>query len=352
MNRNYTLDVLKLVFAYIVAFFHVGTTISPGPTVAVQIFFILSGFFLAQKFYRSDPDYTAWNYTLDHVKGLYPHYLFSHLVFFLYLLARAVLYFLRSPSADGAWEILRSCYNQIPDLLFLQSSYTFHDSINYPLWQISALLIAGYFVFALLRYNEKLSRQILFPGAVLMLLSLLQSGVDLWANFGPIYLPLLRAFGPMCIGVLTFYFSTTRYWADLQRHGTLLNLCALLGLAGIFVFGDHANIFQISMPVVILSCWMEDSWLNFLQNRRCFRYCGKFSYAVYLNHALIERITCARLFPNIRPLGPRELLVYFLLLTVYSMLTQFLVEKGMAWLRSRKITDSAATHPNSDTPQR
>ena len=34
----------------------------------------------------------------------------------------------------------------------------FHDSVNYPLWQLSALLIAGYFVFALLRQKEALAQ--------------------------------------------------------------------------------------------------------------------------------------------------------------------------------------------------
>ena len=49
-KRIYSIDVLKLVFAYIIAFFHFGTTIAPGPTVAVQVFFIISGFFLGKKF--------------------------------------------------------------------------------------------------------------------------------------------------------------------------------------------------------------------------------------------------------------------------------------------------------------
>lgn len=342
MNRNYTLDVLKLVLAYVVAFFHVGAAISPGPTVAVSMFFIFSGFFLARKFYRSEATYSAWSYTVDHIRGLYPHYLFSHVVLFLYLLARAVLYFLRDPSAEGLREILLSFYNQVPDLLFLQSSYTFHDSINYPLWQISALLIAGYFVFALLRYNDKLSRRILFPASILMLLSLLQSGVDLWANYGPIYLPLLRAFGPLCIGVLTYYFTTTEYWQRLLRHRTCLNLAACLGLIGIIAFGEHGNIYLIATPVIILGCQPEGSWLNLLLNRRIFRHCGKLSYAVYLNHALIERITCARLFPNVRPLGARGLLVYFLLLTGYSVVTMLLVERGTAWLKARRASRQTA----------
>lgn len=337
MKRNYSLDVMKLVFAYIVALFHFGITIPPGAGVSVEIFFIISGFFLARKFYSvQDANYSAWNYTLHHVKQLLPHYLFSHLVLFLYLLARMMLYFFKAPSFDGFWEILRFFYNQIPDLVFLQSSFTFHDSINYPLWQISALLISGYFIFALLRQNEPLSRRIIFPIAILMVQSLLASGVDLWDNFGPLYLPLLRAFGPMCIGVLTYYFTTTAQFAQVQKQRVLLNLCSVLGLAGIFLFGNQGSIFLITTPVILMACWTEKSWINVLLNHRWMRSFGKLSYAVYLNHALIERFTKARVFPYVQTYGVREYLTYFLLLTVYSIFTMIFVEKLTQRIQARK----------------
>lgn len=68
-RRVYALDVLKLFLAYVVAYFHGSMEFRPGPTLAVQIFFMISGFFLARKFYdRSFADhgaaYSAWNYTV------------------------------------------------------------------------------------------------------------------------------------------------------------------------------------------------------------------------------------------------------------------------------------------------
>lgn len=341
--RMYSLDLLKLVLAYAIAFFHVGTHVAPGSTAAVQIFFVISGFFLGRKFYsRRDGDYTAWQYTLDHVRGLYPHYLFSHLAFFAYLTARAVYYFLLSPSWEAMGELIQSFYSQIPDLLLVQSAYTSYPSINYPLWQLSALLIAGYFVFALLRWNESLSRQILFPGAILMLLSLLNTGVALDGNYGLIFLPLFRAFGPLCLGVLTWYFTTTESYAALCRHKLLLNLFGLVGLVGIFAWETYYNIFLLGTMTVLLCCCQPDSWLNRLFNHRCFCHCGKLSYAIYLNQALIERFVCARLFPN-QELGGKGNLVFFLLLTIYSVVTMVFVDRFMGWLKSKH----RSTIPNS-----
>lgn len=331
-KRIYSLDVLKLVFAYVIAYFHFGYTIAPGPTITVQIFFIISGFFLAKKFYsRSYPSqgkaYNQWNYTLDHVKSIYPHYFFSLAVIFLYMLSRSVLYLLKEPTFDKLSAICLDIYKQIPDLLLLQSSYYFHDSYNYPLWQLSALVIAGYFVYGLLCHNEKLSRELIFPAAIFMIQSLLHTGVDIWSNYGFFYVPLLRAFSPLCIGVLAYYFTTTPYYEKLKSKKILFNIVSILSLVTIFVYQDYANIFLLTTVILVWACWDENSWINALLNHKIFRHAGNLSYAIYLNHALIARYLQARVFSRIEAPVWQQNLVYFILLTVYSALTLFLVEK-------------------------
>lgn len=343
MKRVYSLDFLKLVLAYVIAFFHFGTTIAPGPTITVQIFFIFSGFFLAKKYYsRSHSDggaaYDQWHYTLDHVRSVYPHYLLSVGMFFLYTLARALVYLVLEPSWESLGQIALSVYNQIPDLLLLQSAYHYHDSLNYPLWQLSALLIAGYFVYGLLCWNEKLSRKLVFPAAILMIHSLLYTGVDLWGNVGPFYIPLLRAFSPLCIGVLAYYFTTTPYYEALKRKKIPFNLAVCYALVTIFVYADHANIFLVTAVVVLWGCWEESTWLNKVMNHKIFRHCGGLSLAVYMNHALIARFLEARVYIPLETAGtPAPLwqknLTYFAIVTACSAATLFLTE---TWKLRRK----------------
>lgn len=331
MKRSYSLDFFKLLFAYVIAFFHFGTPIAPGPTVTVQLFFFISGFFLARKYYaRSHADggstYSPWRYTLDHVKGLYPHYLFSYIVFLLYNTARALVDLLRAPSFEQLREILLSFYDQIPNLLFLQSAYTFHDSMNYPLWQLSALLIGGYFVYTLLCTNEKLSRTLIFPAAILMLLSLTASGVSFDANYGPVYIPLLRAFCGLGYGVLIFYFTTTHQWEALRSRRVLLDLASVLSVLCIFFFADHGNIHFITGPLLILGCLEEHSLLNRLLDRPLFRHAGKLSLSIYVNHALICRFIHGFLSTRLPLTQPQQCLLYFTLLTAYSVFTLLTVE--------------------------
>lgn len=338
MKRIYSLDFLKLYFAYVVAFFHFGTDIPPGTTVAVQVFFIVSGFFLGKKYYaRSHGDrgasYDQWNYTLDHVKSLYPHYILSLLVFLAYVLTRAAVHFVLNPSweklADMAYEI----YNQIPAVFLLQSAYKFHDSLNYPVWQISALVIASYFVYGLLCWDEKKARKLVFPAAILMTLSILETGIDLFGNFGPFYIPLLRAFAPLCVGVLTYYFTMLPAFEKWKQKKIRFNLASVLSLLGIIVYADHAAIFMITTPVLILACYEETSWINAVLNKKAFRNFGNFSYAIYLNHALIARIVEAVLMPRLSLARWQENLLYFVLLTAYSVVTLTLVE---TWKKRNK----------------
>jgi len=343
MKRIYSLDFLKLVFAYVIAFFHFGSTIPPGPTVTVQVFFFISGFFLAKKYYtRSHEDggnrYGPWNYTLDHVKAHYPHYLFAYAAYLLYNIARAAVQMIKSPSFAQVQEVLLSLYDQIPNLLFLQSAYTAHDSMNYPLWQLSALVISGYFVYALLCHGEKLSRQLLFPATVLMLLSVQAAGVAFDANYGPIYMPLLRAFCGLGFGVLVYYFTTTPWYGTLRAHRAAFDLAAVLSLVCIFVYADHGNIHFVTAALLILGCYDPDSLLNRLLNHACFRHTGKLSLSIYLNHALICRFLHGFLLPRITGMGLTQFhasLAYFLLLTGYSVFTLVLVEK-LRKLRSRR----------------
>ena len=345
MKRFYSLDFLKLLFAYVIAYFHFGHTIAPGPTVTVQIFFFISGFFLARKFYaRSFSDcgegYSPWNYTLDHVKGLYPHYVFAFAAYFLYNTARAVGVFLSSPSWEPIRETALSLYDQIPNMLFLQSAYYFHDNMNYPTWQLSALVIGGYFVYALLCHNEKLSRRILFPAGILMILSLRHTGVDLSGNYGFFYIPLLRAFAGLSFGVLVYYFTTTVWYAAIREKRIWFNLAALLSLPCIFLFAEHGNIHFVTGALLILGCCEEDSWLNRILNHRCFRHCGKLSLSIYVNHALVCRFVNGWLIPHLEGWGfplnqPGKDLLFFVILTISASAALWLVNAFLAH-RARK----------------
>ena len=84
-KRLYSIDFLKFIFAVLIAYSHFGVNL-PGATIAVDFFFIISGFFLGRKYYKcsfkKNEQYNQENYTLDHIQKLYPHYIFHLLLCF------------------------------------------------------------------------------------------------------------------------------------------------------------------------------------------------------------------------------------------------------------------------------
>lgn len=308
MKRNYSLDFMKLLFAYVVALFHLEVIGGIYADVAVQVFFVISGYFLGRKFYsrsHGDPQkaYGPWQYTWDRIRGIYPAYVLA-LVFFLgYVLARSALSFVQSPGWEGLWAMVCTVYDQLPDLLMLQSSYQYAQNLNCPTWQISALVIAGYFVYALLCRDEKQACTIVFPAAVLMLTCLLETGVDLFGRFGPIYMPLLRAFGPLGLGVLVYRFHESEYFAQLKNHRILFNGLSLLSVPAILIFKDRGMLHLVWAALMILGCMEPDSLLNRLLDRKAFASFGTLSLGVYLNHALMLRFFRAVLMPFVQGRG-------------------------------------------------
>ena len=346
MKRSYSLDVMKLFFACVVAVFHFEVIDGIYANVAVQTFFVISGYFLGRKYYsRSHKDggltYGPWRYTLDHAISLYPHYLLSLVVMLGYVLARAVVYFVTSPTLTEVWEMVTQIYYQVPDLLMLQSAYQYGMNLNNPTWQISALVIAGFFVYSLLCQNERLCRELLFPGAILMVQSLLATGVDLFGRYGFFFLPLLRAFAPLSLGVLVYYFSKTEVFARLKAHRPFFDLLSLLAVPAILVFKDWAGFHLVWASVLILACMEPENILNRLLNWKAFAFCGELSYAVYLNHALFVRIFHAWLLRMLEGWGlglsvVLQTVVYLGTVLVYSVFTVWLLKKIQSFARKRK----------------
>lgn len=336
MKRIYSLDFLKLMFAYMIALSHFGVKISPAGGTIVQMFFIISGFFLAKKFSekkRQNMKYNQCDYTKEHIKALYPHYIFSLLILAGYFFARQISAFFRQPEIGKLEVIGKSLYSLIPEVFLLQNSGCFEGGINYPLWQVCTLIISSYFVYGFLCFNEKLSRELIFPAAILMIQVFLKTGVDPWGSVTFFHVPLLRAFSPLCIGVLAYYCTTTIFYHRMIEKRGLMNCVSIISLLTVFVYDDYQNIFLLTFTTLLLIIYDENSGINRLLNKRMFKMFGVFSYAIYLNHAFIIDVLITYFFPTLEKLLQASLslmsksIIYLVILTIYSLITLFIVDK-------------------------
>lgn len=336
MKRIYSIDFLKLLFAYLIAFSHININL-PGAACAVVFFFIISGYFLSKKFYskkqkNANNTYNGALYTIDHMKSLYPHYIFSLIVMFAYFCARNIYCaYMGYASAIPFTSMLSKIYSMLPEIFMVQNIGFYDGGMNYPLWQVCALLICGYFIYTLLCYNEKLSINIIFPLAIILIqVFLTNNSFDPFGTVSMWYIPLLRAFSAISYGVLLYRFLQSEYYIkNISKHKTVLNICSVIALICLFVFKDN-NILLITSAFIVASFGDPSSWFNVIFNRKIFRCFGEFSYAIYLNHALV--IWFVNDFKegifdvlNMDESTWKVGLLFFVLLTAYSILTTFFI---------------------------
>jgi peptidoglycan/LPS O-acetylase OafA/YrhL len=334
MKRIYSIDFFKLLFAYLIAFSHFDIYL-PGADCAVVFFFIISGYFLGKKFYKkrasSDLSYSGVRYTVDHIKTLYPHYIFSLLMMVFYYLAKNVYSMVVNPDhAPSVMQLLKRMYALIPEVFLIQNIGFFDGGMNYPLWQVCVLLICGYFIYSLLYWNEKLSTHIIFPLAIIFIQTYLKNGVDPFGIEGIFYIPLLRAFSAISFGVLICkLLESSSYKENSKSYKNIINLCSVPALISMFV-ESYSNIFWIAAFFIIAALTEPSSWLNRLFNRGIFKSFGSFSYAIYLNHALaiwFIKDFQPEIFAMLRISETKwsSALFLFLILTVYSLITTVIV---------------------------
>lgn len=153
MNRRfYSLDIAKFAFTLMIAVFHFWALYqvnARGGFIAVEFFFILSGFFLMRQYEAQKEEITPAQYIWKKIKKYFPHYIFSFLVLFLY---RNVVEW-----GNSFTTILRNFLHQIPEVFMIYGTILSDEKTpiyNSMTWYISVLLIVGYILWALLKGHK------------------------------------------------------------------------------------------------------------------------------------------------------------------------------------------------------
>lgn len=233
-----------------------------------------------------------------------------------------------------AYLTVRTVYNTVPELMFVQSSGFFESCLNYPVWQINAIIICGYFIYACLYYCEKLSADLLFPVIFILFETYWIIGRDPFTNIGCLPATLTRGVAMMALGVLIYKFSCSELYKTIKSKHIPYNLFSLFMFAGMFVFGRYNGIHIIGMCVSVLYLYNPDSWINCIFNKDIFKFCGDLSYAVYLNHAVVIKIV-QQIFGSQNP-GNTACIILLLSLTIYSVFTVKIVNILKAYFTRKK----------------
>jgi peptidoglycan/LPS O-acetylase OafA/YrhL len=349
--RIYSIDLLKFIFAWLVVFAHMDINY-PGASVAVDFFFVFSGFFLAKKFYsksaENPQEYNQFRYTADHVKKLYPQYVFSLLVMLGYLCGRDLVRIVSGSELAGSiGATVFRVFEAIPDIFMIQDmGYFVGGGINTAAWYVSTLVIVGYFIYAMLCYDQRKTSEFVLPVLFILTCAYMKFGRHNFDVYGALYIPIVRCVQYMSEGVIIYRIFKSKAFAAVRNGSLLFNLAGIMGIASLFAMERYKNIHLVLFAFVVLYTSCPESWINKVVKGKVFRRIGDMSYAVYLNHAVVI-MAMEDIFrlAGITMEHTQFAWVAAAVIFVYSVFTMLLLDRLTPWftqkfipaLRSRKI---------------
>jgi len=286
-KRNNLFDLLRVLFAASVVVSHASGIIYHGEivsaNVAVDGFFMLSGFFMAKHLHKrkeESPDRIFLDYQLGRIKRLFPMYILSC---FLGLLSEL--------SVHHRFDICKW-----PALYFLGD---INGIPGYPAtWYVAALFWAGIAVSAPLVYRRKLSVTIVFPVAFFVLFSAMYQHHNLWLFSEPLVAGFLsagvmKAVCALCVGAEIFYASLLLKSKEAKLRPCAKKIasamCEIIFIAGFtssfwIWFSPKNFLVYLYVPLVLLVFSLDGQVLFRILDSRIFSALGKTTYAVYLTH--------------------------------------------------------------------
>lgn len=317
MKRNYSVDALKLLFAIGIALGHYG--VGNGSGIIVNCFFIMSGFYLVQSF-NSGKYADGFYYLKARINRIYPYYFIALIILIAALSFQALI------NGEGISYLYSTVTSVLPELMFMQNVGIFKGTINYPLWQMSTLLVASYILFSLMCINKTLTTNVLSPLIAIIGGSYFSNAYKThdptmwWLIGSSISAPLLRAFTGLCIGIAFYEFIKCSLDYLEKRSGIITTIASALAILYFGINFYSGNTFQsmLSFVLVFITLLCSKGILTFILNRKIFKHFEKLSLSIYVNHALI--INVVNFLTKNRVSDSVATFFYIILLLVYSII--------------------------------
>lgn len=328
VRRNSEIDFFRIVFAFAIVIYH-GNNLVRGKAVdfhlpfsggylAVEFFFMLTGYFCVQKV-RRNPDAGA----VDALRWTWEKYK----RFAIYTIPFAIMSY---PAwvivfTSGFAESVNVIKFGILDILLLYSSGLRENEFLNPLWYLSSVLIVSPIF-----YMAVLKRKDTFLYTVSPMLTLLiygwhsvtfgYVGDSSWT--GIIFSELLRAWAGMSLGGLVWCGACRLKKVSFSKAGTrLLSIVELvslaLGLTIMYFEGQNrCDFICIGFLAVFVSIVMSEKASIHTLFSPIFSKCAEFTLALYVGHIIMFR-PALLLAPNAG--FYMQLLLYVVLAIIYTL---------------------------------
>ena len=305
-RRDYSIDLLKFIFAFIIVLYHSKGFIFKeqnflfiGAIPAVEFFFIVAGFYLAKGAVKKETYYqgTLGKDTLHFMWGkicrLMPNVVVAWCIAF-------VVRHLWRTAASGS--VLYDLFQGIRDVLFLEEAgLTIRKFVpNNVTWYLSAMLLAMFLLYPLVRKLKDTFFYIIAPLLVIVLYGVLfQNFGNLtaprWWSFGFIMKGTLRAIAALALGCVIF--KITEGLKKFQFTKLVRIICTIVAIATVCVvvwhmYGHPSSIEDFDLVLLLaIALILILSNLSYLPDLKLpkavgnvISWLGAFSFSLYLGH--------------------------------------------------------------------
>lgn len=297
MKRNNSIEAFRFLFICVICLWHFNgvTTFIKHGYIAVEFFFIVSGFYLYRA-YKKHSDIGTLDYTLHKVKKFLPPFIISFVL--LLLLDREQ--YIYPPSNITPDAVLSKYFVHLHELFFCQGiGFTDRVAVNHPLWFISILLFSGGILYSLLRnYNQKAISLIIPVLTVLGFNYMLMNGNHSLAPFCSSFIPglntgIVRGITEMGLGILTAYIFERKI-DTISQHIRVINMGGVISATGyvlmIFANDNYDYLALVFIPIIIISCNLPDSLFQKKLSWGIFGWLGSLSMYMYFIHLFVAYI--------------------------------------------------------------
>ncbi len=358
-SRNNLVELARFLFSVLVVGYHIQMTFLGDSTnffengaLAVEFFFLISGYFLARSIEKIsakekyNPTLESCRFMGNKVKGVLPTHLTAIIAVIIVILACDL--------ANSGQLLL----NGLPNIFLLQEggiwTEAYASALIVPEWYLSAMLLCMLFIVPIaLLLRKKIKKGILVIPILLGVLGVIAVIYGLCTNwaFTTTFVYDLRAWGEMCVGMFAYYLSTVIAKKELNKASSvtlkvveMICYCAPLILGFIPI---SKSLEPVCMVVAVVCIFVAIS-ITFAGKgvivtnskvNKAFGYLGSLSLAIYLFHPVIITL--------LEYVGGLEIWAIYLIVFAVSFATAviynlivMLIKRLITTIKSRKQAES------------
>ncbi len=301
IQRNRAIDFFKFVFTLIIVLFHLRPLFSAetgqlfgSGRIAVEFFFIVSGYLLTARSQRTELADGIFRENLRMLKGKILHF-FPYIL--IAVICGCVFYSIKDQTTQSLTDKLLFSLSDVYGLQML--GYPFFAATGVA-WYLSVLFFVSFLIYPIMIRKRELFTLYIGPVSAIFILGCIAhtSGnlLDPGAWWGWTFKGMLRGYADIVIGCSAY--EITRYLNGRENKGA--KLYSALELAGIIVTIGYTIFHKDSdrhdfliIPLIMLAVsisFSNKSVLSHVLRSPVFSKLGVFSFSIYLNHYYVVEL--------------------------------------------------------------